>query len=110
LRRRHRPRGGRAGDPPAPGWMVHAGHRHRRPRDRRRRGPRPITPPRTAPAVLLAPDKLKGSLSAAEVTTALTHGIHRAAPHTAVLSCPIADRGDRTVDEAPAPGPTARSI
>src|SRR5699024_4704849 len=109
-RRRPRPRGPRGGDPPAPGRMVHTGDRHRRPADRRRRGPRPMTPPRTAPAVLIAPDKFKGSLSAAEVTTALTHGIHRAAPHTAVLSCPIADGGDGTVDAALAAGSTAHSI
>lgn len=69
-----------------------------------------MTPPRTAPTVLIAPDKFKGSLSAAEVTTALTHGIHRAAPHTAVLSCPIADGGDGTVDAALAAGSTAHSI
>ena len=69
-----------------------------------------MTPPRTAPAVLIAPDKFQGSLSAAEVTTALTHGIHRAAPHTAVLSCPIADGGDGTVDAALAAGSTAHSI
>src|SRR5699024_9577255 len=98
------------GDPPAPGRMVHTGDRHRRPADRRRRGPRPMTPPRTAPAVLIAPDKFKGSLSAAEVTTALTHGIHRAAPHTAVLSCPIADAGAGTGDAARAAGSTAHSI
>src|SRR5699024_5124944 len=92
-RGRHRPRGRRGGDPPAPGRMVHTGDRHRRPADRRRRGPRPMTPPRTAPA-----------------TSSRAPGIPLAAPPTAVLRCPIADGGDGTVDAALAAGSTAHSI
>lgn len=54
--------------------------------------------------VLLAPDKFKGTLSAAEVVDALRRGIAETAPQLRVLSCPIADGGDGTVDAALAAG------
>ncbi|EWS80829.1 glycerate kinase [Brachybacterium phenoliresistens] len=57
--------------------------------------------PRT---VLLAPDKFKGTLTAAEVCDALETGISAAAPHARVLRCPIADGGDGTVEAALAAG------
>ncbi|MGO2586432.1 MAG: glycerate kinase, partial [Brachybacterium tyrofermentans] len=65
--------------------------------------PAPRTPaaPRTTPTtVLLAPDKFKGTLSAAEVIDALARGIRESAPQVELLSCPIADGGDGTVDAA----------
>ena len=60
-----------------------------------------MTTPRT---VLLAPDKFKGTLSAAQVVAALRRGITETAPQLRVLSCPIADGGDGTVDAALASG------
>lgn len=65
-----------------------------------------MTNPRT---VLLAPDKFKGTLSAAQVVGALRRGIAETAPQLQVLSCPIADGGDGTVDAAIAAGSTART-
>ncbi|WP_345493862.1 glycerate kinase family protein [Nocardia callitridis] len=66
--------------------------------------------------VILAPDKFKGSLTAAEVAAALATGITRVAPHSDVRRVPIADGGDGTVEafvaagwrkvELTAPGPT----
>lgn len=55
------------------------------------------TRPRT---ILLAPDKFKGTLTAAEVCDALQAGIARTAPGARVLRCPIADGGDGTVEAA----------
>lgn len=65
-----------------------------------------MTTPRT---VLLAPDKFKGTLSAAQVVEALRRGITQTAPQLRVLSCPIADGGDGTVDAALAAGFTAHT-
>src|SRR5699024_5074439 len=104
--RRHRPRGAHRANPPAPGRMVHPGDGPRHPPHRPGRGPRPMTTPRT---VLLAPDKLKGTLSAAQVVEALRRGITQTAPQLRVLSCPIADGGDGTVDAALAAGFTAHT-
>lgn len=58
----------------------------------------------TTRTVLLAPDKFKGTLTAAQVVAALTAGIVRTAPQLDLLSCPIADGGDGTVDAALAAG------
>ncbi|UQN30108.1 glycerate kinase [Brachybacterium kimchii] len=59
------------------------------------------------PTVLIAPDKFKGSLSAADVAGALARGIAATSPdaHTELL--PIADGGDGTVEAALAAGFTA---
>ncbi|MEO3922544.1 glycerate kinase [Micromonosporaceae bacterium B7E4] len=54
--------------------------------------------------VLLAPDKFKGSLTAAEVVRHLTAGLHRAAPGTEVRGFPVADGGDGTLDAAVSAG------
>ncbi|MFC0674579.1 glycerate kinase [Brachybacterium hainanense] len=56
-----------------------------------------MTAPRT---ILLAPDKFKGTLTAAEVCDALERGIASTARDTRVLRCPIADGGDGTVEAA----------
>ncbi|GAA3734874.1 glycerate kinase [Plantactinospora mayteni] len=50
--------------------------------------------------VLLAPDKFKGSLTAAEVVHHLTAGLRRAAPDIEVRGFPVADGGDGTLDAA----------
>ncbi len=79
-------------------WVTHAGPRR----------------------VILAPDKFKGSLTAAQVAAALAAGIERAAPGTRVRQLPIADGGDGTVDaflaagwervSLRAPGPTGEPV
>lgn len=54
----------------------------------------------SAPRVLLAPDKFKGSLPADGVAAAVAHGMRRVLPD-AVLEClPVADGGDGTLDAA----------
>ncbi|WP_131765906.1 glycerate kinase [Candidatus Protofrankia californiensis] len=50
--------------------------------------------------VVLAPDKFKGSLSAAEVCAALAEGLHEARPDVHTVSLPVADGGDGTVEAA----------
>jgi glycerate kinase len=51
-----------------------------------------------APLVVLAPDKFKGSLSAAEAVAALARGLRRAVPAVRLVEHPIADGGEGTVD------------
>lgn len=50
--------------------------------------------------VLLAPDKFKGSLTAAEVAEAVSRGLLRARPGLDVVCLPVADGGDGTVEAA----------
>jgi glycerate kinase len=55
--------------------------------------------------VLIAPDKFKGSLSAAEVATAIERGLRRR--HGQLIDidiCPVADGGDGTLDVAVSAG------
>lgn len=47
--------------------------------------------------VLIAADKFKGSLTAAQVAEALTRGIHRVRPKQTVQAVPVADGGDGTL-------------
>ena len=47
--------------------------------------------------ILLAPDKFKGSLSAAEVAAAMVEGIKQASPQAQISVCPMADGGEGTV-------------
>lgn len=54
--------------------------------------------------VILAPDKFKGSLTAAAVADALAAGIATAAPGTRITRVPVADGGDGTVEAALAAG------
>jgi glycerate kinase len=49
-------------------------------------------------AVLVAPDKFKGCMSATEVAHALARGLDHAAPATSVDVCPVADGGDGLLD------------
>lgn len=46
----------------------------------------------------MAPDKYKGSLTAAEVADAMAIGVLRACPQAEVTTCPIADGGDGFLD------------
>ncbi|MGQ4598032.1 glycerate kinase [Nocardia sp. R6R-6] len=72
--------------------------------------------PVSAPRVILAPDKFKGSLSAPQVASALATGLSRVAPDADAHLVPVADGGDGTVAafvaagwtrvELTAPGPT----
>jgi glycerate kinase len=54
--------------------------------------------------VLIAADKFKGSLTAAQVAEHTAAGIRRARPGTAIEALPVADGGDGTVDAAAAAG------
>ncbi|MEV5839386.1 glycerate kinase [Nocardia sp. NPDC052112] len=70
----------------------------------------------SAPRVVIAPDKFKGSLTAPEVAAALAAGIARGVADVEIRRVPVADGGDGTVDafvaagweriEVDAPGPT----
>src|SRR5688500_20237593 len=57
--------------------------------------------------VVVAPDKFKGSLTAAEVADAVASGLLAVAPDTDVVRVPIADGGDGTVAAALSRGFTA---
>ena len=54
--------------------------------------------------VLLAPDKFKGSLTAAEVADALAEGLAAGNPSWRITCAPVADGGDGTVAAAVAAG------
>jgi glycerate 2-kinase len=54
--------------------------------------------------VVVAPDKFKGSLTAAEVAARLAAGLARAGFDGEVISVPVADGGDGTIDAAVAAG------
>lgn len=62
--------------------------------------------------VLVAPDKFKGSLTAAEVADAMAAGVVQACPSARVTSRPIADGGDGFLDAVLAhePGATPRTV
>ena len=70
--------------------------------------------------VLVAPDKFKGSLTAAEVASAVAQGLADVHPGLEVQTLPVADGGDGTVDAAvaagfrrirvPARGPTGEPV
>jgi glycerate kinase len=54
--------------------------------------------------VLLAPDKFKGTLTAAEVAAHLAEGIAAGRPDAEIVSVPVADGGDGTLDAFAAAG------
>ena len=54
--------------------------------------------------VVVAPDKFKGSASAAQVAAAIAAGLRRARPDLDVIEMPVADGGDGTVAAALAAG------
>lgn len=59
-----------------------------------------MTTPGPVPQVLIAADKFKGSLTAAQVAERVTAGIHRVRPDARVEALPVADGGDGTVAAA----------
>jgi glycerate kinase len=64
-----------------------------------------VTTPGTARGhVLVAPDKFKGSLTAAEVAAHVAAGLRRAAPGVVVRELPVADGGEGTLAAALAAG------
>jgi glycerate 2-kinase len=54
--------------------------------------------------IVVAPDKFKGSLPAAEVADAIAAGLRAELPGAVVVTIPVADGGDGTVDAAVAAG------
>ena len=48
--------------------------------------------------VVVATDKFKGSLTAAEVAESLDRGLRRVVPDVEVVRVPVADGGDGTLD------------
>ncbi|MGF1663511.1 MAG: glycerate kinase [Kineosporiaceae bacterium] len=52
----------------------------------------------TAPAVVVAPNPMRGHLDAAGVAAALARGVATAAPGVTVVQLPLADGGDGTLD------------
>ena len=48
--------------------------------------------------ILIAPDKFKGSLNAAEVCDAITKGIKINKSKDEIISCPMADGGEGSID------------
>jgi glycerate kinase len=60
--------------------------------------------------VLVAPDKFKGSLTAAEVADALADGLTAGNPSWSVTTAPVADGGDGTVAAAVAAGWTPVTV
>ncbi len=59
------------------------------------------------PHVVVAPDKFKGCLTAAQVAAAVADGLRAAAPDVSATLLPVADGGDGTVAAAVAAGFTA---
>ena len=54
--------------------------------------------------VVIAPDKFKGTLTAAQVAAHVAAGLERARPGLGTVQVPVADGGDGTVDAAEAAG------
>src|SRR5580704_5390697 len=54
--------------------------------------------------IVIAPDKFKGSLPAAEVAAAITAGLRAVCPAAELVTIPVADGGEGTVDAAVAAG------
>jgi glycerate 2-kinase len=60
--------------------------------------------------VLVAPDKFKGSLTAAQAAEAMRLGVLDAAPDADVTTLPVADGGEGTVDAFVSAGATPREV
>jgi len=60
--------------------------------------------------VVVAPDKFKGSATAAEVAGAIAAGLRAARPDLEIVELPVADGGDGTVDAALAAGFAAVTV
>ena len=63
-----------------------------------------MTSPRGGPRIVVAPDKFKGSLTAAQAAEAIAEGLRRSCPDANVIQLPVADGGDGTVEAAVAAG------
>ena len=59
--------------------------------------------------ILVAPDKFKGSLPATQVAAAIAAGLHAGRPGAEVVTIPVADGGEGTVDAAVAAGSCTRN-
>jgi len=68
-----------------------------------------VTPKGLHPRVVVAPDKFKGSLSAAEAAEAIVTGLRRGCPGVEVVVLPVADGGEGTVAAALSAGYTAHT-
>ena len=64
------------------------------------------------PRVLVAPDKFKGTLTGAEAAAAMAAGVRAAIPGAQVMTVPLADGGEGTVDAVLAAGgePHVRTV
>jgi len=62
------------------------------------------------PRVVVAPDKFKGSLSAAEAAEAIVTGLRRGCPEVEVTVLPVADGGEGTVAAALSAGYESRTV
>jgi len=60
--------------------------------------------------VVVAPDKFKGTLTAAEVAAEVAAGLSAACPDVRVIAVPVADGGDGTLDAAVAAGFTRLEV
>lgn len=65
--------------------------------------------PASRPVFLVAPDKFKGTLSAAEAAEAIAEGLRAAAPDAEIRMLPFADGGEGTVDAVLAAGAARHS-
>src|SRR6185295_6822938 len=54
--------------------------------------------------IVVAPDKFKGSLPATQVAAAIAAGLHAGLPGAEIVTIPVADGGEGTVDAAVAAG------
>ncbi|MBV8530135.1 MAG: glycerate kinase [Candidatus Eremiobacteraeota bacterium] len=59
---------------------------------------RAAKPSSSVPRIVIAPDKFKGSLTAAQAAQAIERGIRRADPAAECVQCPMADGGEGTVE------------
>jgi glycerate 2-kinase len=60
--------------------------------------------PQTQGHVVVAPDKFKGTLTAAQVAAHVAAGLRRACPGLPIVTLPVADGGDGTVESAVSAG------
>lgn len=70
---------------------------------------RAVTSPSTI-RVAIAPDKFKGSLTAAEAADAIASGLLRSCPGAQLVRCPVADGGEGTVEAALSAGYERRTV
>lgn len=69
-----------------------------------------IREPTEPPRLVLAPDKFKATLTAAEAAEAMAAGARRALPSAELVRLPVADGGEGTVDAAVCAGAEPRDL